>query len=389
MPKYNYTPTTRLVPGDKYYGMRDKYLYEVNIADPGKTITPVEPNITRTTVNRPRAEEPATSTQNSTTASLYPTGSLPTGTQPINFSKTNPSQSFSPFGNNYLNQTGVSSGLSNLGYNYTNMLTYLPFLAKFLFGVGGGQPPEGAIDETAMGGGLDDLLAEVGDYVNELRSEAQADYDLIIKYLTKEHQMALGENDQERAKFFELVANEFEKRVGQIPFDYYRKTQREQEDVQILLQEADRKFQDLGQRQEEFGKQQQFEVKQETEGRGQEFNARGFLGSGLEKKKAQEQTQYRDLFVTQPQQRQFGLEADTLRQAVAKGLLTGQRNLEDIATEGRREGQGAQLTFEKGGDFARRDLDKRLAAIEREKKSEERNVRSLWDQSQLLSQYYG
>jgi len=68
---------------------------------------------------------------------------------------------------------------------------------------------------------------EINKYIDTLISEAKGQRDLIIKKLDAEHKMALGNDDQARARFIESVADSVETKIGRIPYDYERYTKRE------------------------------------------------------------------------------------------------------------------------------------------------------------------
>jgi hypothetical protein len=57
-------------------------------------------------------------------------------------------------------------------------------------------------------------------YINQLLAQAGGQRDLALKQLDAQHQLALGNNDDNTAKFLESVANQLESSEGQIPYDY-------------------------------------------------------------------------------------------------------------------------------------------------------------------------
>ncbi|RLI55058.1 MAG: hypothetical protein DRP09_10890, partial [Candidatus Thorarchaeota archaeon] len=64
---------------------------------------------------------------------------------------------------------------------------------------------------------LEDELGQIGAYADDLRGAAQGNHDFIVKFLKRQHDLALGANDQQKAKFIESVSNNVEERVGRIP----------------------------------------------------------------------------------------------------------------------------------------------------------------------------
>lgn len=68
-------------------------------------------------------------------------------------------------------------------------------------------------------------------YINDLLSSAGGDRDFAIKQLKREHDLALGTDDQARAQFLESVADKLEERIGTIPYDYNVGVTRTNEDL--------------------------------------------------------------------------------------------------------------------------------------------------------------
>lgn len=229
---------------------------------------------------------------------------------------------------------------------------------------------------------------EINKYIDELKSEAQGDFDFIVKFLKRQFETALGTDNQARAEFFSKVANQLEERVGRIPYDFDIKTGREKEDIANFLRRLDLEDTDLRAREEEFKEQQEFEVGIEEERRQEEFGARGLLGSGLEKKRAQQQAEARRL-ETDPVRRAFELERRRRAEERAESELQSGRRIEDITTEARRGAQDVKFGFEKGQESAQRDLESRLAAIERTGAQERRQTLGLLTQEELLKKQLG
>lgn len=72
-----------------------------------------------------------------------------------------------------------------------------------------------------------DLTGAVNKYTDDLIAESKGQRDLMAKKLDAEHKLALGNDDVEKAKFLETVADQLEQKIGRIPYDYQRYTQRE------------------------------------------------------------------------------------------------------------------------------------------------------------------
>lgn len=255
-----------------------------------------------------------------------------------------------------------------------NLSVLFPFLASMLGGFGGGNPPESAKpDPTATGGGFDqyvgDLNKNIEDYANQLRGEAQGDYDFAIKWLTANHELALGKDDKARAEFFEKVADKLEEKIGRIPYDYFQKTDREKKDVMDFLKAQNMEEEDRIAREKEFQKQQDFAKGIEKQQTQQEFNTRGLLGSGIQQKQEAQQAEKRQLFETDPFYRRSALEGAQRGLQTQRGVLESQRRLQDIQTGARRGGTDAQNEFVYGQESQKRALDKKLAEILRTENS--------------------
>lgn len=226
-------------------------------------------------------------------------------------------------------------------------------------GKSGGSNPVGDWSQKR----LDEINAAADKYANDLRATAKGDYDFAIKWLTKQHETALGSNDTETAKFFEQVASSLETKIGRIPYDYLTKTDREKQDIANYMLDQNRAAEDQFQRDYQFKQQQDFAKKQEADLTKETFNARGLADSGLQIKKQQDQATQRQLFETNPQARASALETDTRNAAIRNRQLLSERTLQDITTGSRRTGQDAQMGFDQGKDQADRSLASRLAEI--------------------------
>lgn len=213
----------------------------------------------------------------------------------------------------------------------------------------------------------------IDSYIDELKSEAQGDFDFVTRFLKQQFETSLGTNNVAKAEFFSKVANQLEKRIGRIPFDFEKRTGREKEDISNFLRRASLEDTDLRSREVEFEKQEEFKQELQTGQRKEEFGARGLLGSGLEKKREQQQTEARKL-ETDPRRRAFELERSRRTEQTREAGLQSGRRLEDIKTGARRAGEDTELGFAKGIGSAERSLEQRLAGIARTGRTEERNV---------------
>jgi len=218
-----------------------------------------------------------------------------------------------------------------------------------------------------------ELHGEINKYIDELKGEAQGDYEFVVKYLKKQFEMSLGTDDTARAEFFSKVANQLEERVGRIPYDFELKTGREKEDYANFLKEKDMEDTDQRAQELEFQAQQDLAAKREQKEITEGANERGMLGSGIEKRQQAEVAEERKVTQQDPQQRVFAYQQARRDEERRIGGVTSERNLADITTEARRGGQDEQFNYDKGSEGAKRSLDKRLAELERTKAGEMRS----------------
>jgi hypothetical protein len=214
-----------------------------------------------------------------------------------------------------------------------------------------------------------ELFGEINKYIDELKGEAQGDYDFVVKFLKRQYQMALGTDDKARAEFFTKVANQLEERVGRIPYDYELKTGREKEDMATYLKQKD--MEDTRQRtqESEFNKQQDLAIKEEQKAVVEGANARGMLGSGIQQRQQTEVQEKRNTNIIDPQKSLFSYQQAIRDEKARVAQVQSDRNLADITTEARRGGQDEQYKYDYGSESAQRTLEKRLAALERERNS--------------------
>ena len=215
-----------------------------------------------------------------------------------------------------------------------------------------------------------DLYSAINKYIDDLKNEAQGDYDFVVKFLKQQFQTALGSDDKARADFYAKVANTLEERVGRIPYDYELMTGREKEDLNRYLQQADANDTRQRELEREFESQQELAVEQEQKQVREGANERGMLDSGIEKRQASEVSRARETNVIEPQRSTFAYQ-QAMRDFDRTGaVLQSGRNLADLTTDARRAGQDSQYSYDYGKGKASRDLSSRLAQIDREQRLE-------------------
>lgn len=244
--------------------------------------------------------------------------------------------------------------------------------------------PDGIWDDNYNRGGVGSTLssinpdqaANIDKYLADLKATAQQNYDFVVKYLKKQHEMALGANDQTRAKFLEQVANSYEESVGRIPFDYETKTAREKEDINNYLKSSEIMKQDALTREKQFGEQQGFEKKQEQKQLSESMNTRGLLNSGIQQGESNKLALARQLFTEDPFYRSLNLEKTQRAEADRLKKIQSDRNLFDITTGARRDAQDTQTAVDKGTEGAALDkaqADKQAELIAENKRREALN----------------
>lgn len=91
----------------------------------------------------------------------------------------------------------------------------------------GGATSSGTISQSDADKFYNDTASKENAYIDSLKAQSQGQLDLMLKKLDTEHKLALGNGDDNGAKFLESVANNLESQIGRIPYDYQRYTDRE------------------------------------------------------------------------------------------------------------------------------------------------------------------
>lgn len=229
------------------------------------------------------------------------------------------------------------------------------------------------------------LYNEINDYIDELKAEANGDFDFVVKFLKRQFETALGNDDVAKADFLAKVANVTEERIGRIPYDYDLMTGREKEDLSRYLQQADADDARQRQQEKEFEAQQQLAIEKEQKQVREGANERGMLNSGIEQRQAKEAQTARETNVINPQQSTFAYQQAMRDFNRSSAVLQSGRNLEDLTTEARRAAQDSQYAYDYGTEKANLSLEQRLAEIERERSSQYRGGLALQTQVNMES----
>lgn len=232
---------------------------------------------------------------------------------------------------------------------------------------------------------LDQLLAVFNEqaaaadnYVNDLLGQAGGDRDFAIKQLKREHELALGTDDQARAQFLESVADKLEEKIGTIPYDYKVGTERTQEDLARTTELVNRnKSQALARlaEDEKVWKQEFSDVSKEARTSQQEQllqrgilsgtrgEAQGLAGSEVGKLETDLTKQL------EAYNRALGRNTQDIETQAGDTLFEAQRGatrtLEDLKTAARRGAVGQQDKLSFGTEAANREFEARRKELER------------------------
>lgn len=230
-----------------------------------------------------------------------------------------------------------------------------------------------------------DFDTMTNDYINQLLGYARGDRDLAVRMLTRDHNLALGSNDQQTAQFLESVSDKLEERIGRIPYDYEIATTRTREDL-ARTQELTNRNRDLALSRlaedeqtwrQEFGKTSDDTRQAERES----LSQRGLLSGtregaeGLAGREVARTEQ--DLSTTlQGFERALGRERKDIGTQAEDTLFQAQREadreLQDLKTQARRDTISAQDTLAFGKEQQDRLLKQREQDLERAKLKRDR-----------------
>jgi hypothetical protein len=235
----------------------------------------------------------------------------------------------------------------------------------------------------------DPLNQQIDQYTNELIGEANGNYDFVAKWLENSYKLALGTDDQERAKFLKSVANDLESKVGRIQFDYNTNKYRTEQDIQTgterTTQARDLALKRLSEDEATTRTQMAKEASSARQGTAESLSERGLLSGklgqegGLEGRTAQElETNIADKLSAY--ERTLGRNREDIGISSAQNLqdiqTTGQRNLEDLTTGARRSTIDTQSSYDQQLQQAQRQRDAAIAALKREQATQKKYAES-------------
>lgn len=231
-------------------------------------------------------------------------------------------------------------------------------------------------------------IGAVDRYVDDLIGQAAGDRDFIIKQLDREHTLALGNNDQERAKFLEQVADRLEQKIGRIPYDYRTGVQRAKEDLGWVENVTERNKNKVLQRlsedervwKDKFNTEAQDLREQQNEAllkrgiiSGTREEAQGLAGKEVNdlETKLQRQLEAYDRELARTKEDVNTQAQDTL----IKARRETARKLQDLKTQARRGAIDVQDKVRFGKEGASREFEKRKRELERMRELEKRSAR--------------
>lgn len=220
------------------------------------------------------------------------------------------------------------------------------------------------VDERLKARSPDDFDA-IHEFIDEMKGEFKDNYELLVSFLKDQFETALGNEDTDGAKFLASVANEYEKRVGRIPYDYELLTDREKEDFRNFQLQKDAEDDRQRQQEKEFMAQQKLASEKEQRDVRYGANERGMLNSGIEKRQAEETKTARETNIINPQLSTFAYQQAMREEERRLGALVKDRHLADLTTNARRLAEDALTTRDQGLAQADLTLAQKLAEIDR------------------------
>lgn len=226
----------------------------------------------------------------------------------------------------------------------------------------------------------DPYSQEIDKYTQEIINQANGDYDYLSKWIENSYKLALGEDDQDRARFIKSVANDIEKKVGRIQFDYNTGKYRTEQDMatatERTTQSRDLALKRLAEDEATTRTQMSQEAGQAKQGLAESLSERGLLSGGLgqkgglEGRNAQElETQLGDRLSAF--ERTLGRSRQDITTGAEQNLAdinrSGTRTIENLTTGARRGAQDTQMQTDKQRQDAQRARDQAIAQAEREK----------------------
>ncbi len=235
----------------------------------------------------------------------------------------------------------------------------------------------GGMDKAVYDQNYNNLKSEVEKYIAELVKQANGDYDFAAKWIEANYTQAAGNNDQQRMAILKEVANDVEKSVGRLGYDYqtgkYRIEQNQttalsrlKEDEQVLTRQYTEKAAQMRREQETNLNQRGILSAPRDE-------VGGLAGAEVQRLDTGIQDQFSEL------RRGFTRNTEDIN-------LNASRGMEDLNTGTRRGYEDATESKTYSLEEAQRRKAAQLAALEREKAQQLMNASSLAETMTLRSQ---
>lgn len=240
-----------------------------------------------------------------------------------------------------------------------------------------------------------EMAGNVNKYADELIAKANGDYDYAAKWLESNYKVALGTDDVERAKFIKEVANDIEKKVGRVAFDYstgkYRLEQDLNTGIERTNQNRDIALSRLAADEKAYKATFARQLDQTRTAENASLNERGLMsgtrenttGLGTTAINNTERTAADTLAAYQRtldnSKQDINLTANRSLEDLSRANTRG---VEDLTTNARRTGVDSQNTFDQGIEQAARAREQARLEAEAER------TRQL-DQAKILANKWG
>lgn len=242
---------------------------------------------------------------------------------------------------------------------------------------GGGTSSFDSYYNTAKG--------EIEKYIGELENITNGDYDFIARWLESNYKEAVGNDDGARQQIIKEVANDLEKRVGRLGYDYQTGKYRIEQDAQTqttrLNENTTTALNRLKADEQQLKAEWEMKAKETRQNEAGNLNARGILNSTRDAATGLAGSVVRNT------EQGLGLSWDALQRSVnqqredtllnqSRGLtdisLQKDRGIQDLGTSTRRGYEDQSNTYNYQLQSAQREKERKLAELKRQKSE------SLW-----------
>lgn len=236
------------------------------------------------------------------------------------------------------------------------------------------------------------LRGEVDAYIGELEKITNGDYDFIAKWLESNYKEAVGNDDGARQQILKEVANDLEKKVGRLGYDYQTGKYQIEENYNIgttrLNEDTSTALSRLKQDEVELKRDWEMKAKATRQQEAGNLNQRGILSSTRENATGLAGS------VVGETEKALGYGWDAINRAYQEGTaditrnqtrgladlgLNKQRGLEALTTGTRRGYEDTSSNYNKSMESAKRERDYKLAQLQAQKKQSYSMLPSLSD----------